>query len=65
MGEASHDPRPAVSGDGGDSGDEPSAEAGAIAAAQRFGPLTLRRFVKSDGRALLLYERPPPEGDPQ
>ena len=35
---------------------------------ERYGPLTLRRYVKGDGRALILFERAdadaPPPGPP-
>jgi hypothetical protein len=34
--------------------------------AERFGPLLLRRMVKDDGRALIVYRAPgPPDRDPR
>jgi hypothetical protein len=35
----------------------------APAAAEKFGPLTLQRLVKEDGRALILFNRNEPSGD--
>ena len=65
MGEAQHDPRRAAAGDGGDSVDECSAEAHPVGPEQHFGPLTINRLVRPDGRTLILYERTHPEGDPR
>jgi hypothetical protein len=43
------------------SGNDPSSER-----AEVYGPIELRRYVKGDGRALILYTRgaPPQEGGP-
>jgi hypothetical protein len=43
--------------------DEPAPPAAASdPAGERFGPLSLLRTVKGDGRALILYSRRPPDG---
>lgn len=58
MGAAPHDPPPP---DGADRTDpsELSAEVHPVGTPERYGPLTVRRFTKVDGRALILYERAP------
>ena len=53
MGAERDDPPPAPGAQ------ELDAEARPAGAPERFGPLVLRRFVTSDGRALILYQRPP------
>ncbi len=37
----------------------------AAAAAERYGPLELRRLVKDDGRALIVYRRDEPPEEPE
>jgi hypothetical protein len=60
MGEAPDRPPPAAPGDGGDeTAGELSAEVEPVGTVEHFGPLTVRRFVKPDGRALILYDRSP------
>lgn len=49
MGAAPNDPPPP--------GESPL-EASPVGEPERFGPVRVQRFVKRDGRALILYERP-------
>jgi len=46
----------------GSSKDGPAADA---AAAERYGPLQVRRLVKDDGRALIVYRREEPPKEPE
>ncbi len=52
------DAKPGSSGHG-------SPSAPGAPAAERYGPLDLRRLVKDDGRALIVYERAEPPGRPR
>jgi hypothetical protein len=48
----------------GERGENASSPAPATSAQERFGPLSLLRTVKDDGRALILYERREPGDGP-
>jgi len=60
MAEDPSDPPPAASSDAGVA-HELSAEVHPTGTPERFGPVTLQRFTKGDGRALILYEPTPPD----
>ncbi len=64
MGEAPDTSPPAGPGDGArETAGELSAEVEPVGADERFGPLTVRRIVKPDGRALIRYDRLPADRD--
>jgi hypothetical protein len=56
-------PSSGVADDGPEGSDARQSPAEPAEREERYGPLTLARHVKRDGRSLILYTRKEPEGD--